>query len=70
MMAQLAALVVGLLLIVGSEASDVADRSTLEGFLYKYVPSSSDASKSSMSEYDKFITPSLNHVKHGTKDRV
>merc|ERR1719305_1228037 len=55
MMAQLAVLVAGLLLITESDANDVADRSTLQGFL----------SKSSMNDYDKFITPNLNRVKHG-----
>merc|ERR1719353_708927 len=64
-MAQLAVLVAGLLLITESKASDVADRSTLQGFLSKYVPSGSDASKSSMSDYDKLITPNLNRVTHG-----
>jgi len=41
----------------------VADRSALQGFLSKYGPVGSDASKSSMSDYDKFITPNLNRVK-------
>merc|ERR1719324_97473 len=58
MMAQLTVLVAGLL--VQSQASDVADRSSLKGFLSQYKPSGSDAPRSSMSDYDKFITP-----KHG-----
>merc|ERR1719506_2917134 len=66
-MVQLAALVAGLLLIAESEASDVADRSALQGFLSKYVPFGSDASKSSMSNYDKFINPNLNHVKRANE---
>jgi len=45
----------------------VADRSTLQGFLSKYMPVGSDASKSTMSDYDKFITPNLNHVKRGNE---
>jgi hypothetical protein len=57
MMAQLVVLVAGLLLIAESQASDVADRSTAQGFL----------SKSSMSDYDKFITPNLNRVKTATQ---
>jgi len=48
-MAQLTLLMAALLLLVESQASDVADRSTLQGFLSK----------------SKFITPSLNRVKHG-----
>jgi len=66
-MVQLVVLVAGLLLIAESEASDVVDRSTLQGFLSKNVPLVSDASKSSMSDYDKFITPNLNRVKHGNE---
>jgi small subunit ribosomal protein S20 len=65
-MAQLPVLVAGLLFLVKSQASDVADRSTFQGFLSK-----SDAPRSSMSDYDKFINPNLNRVKHGngvTKD--
>jgi hypothetical protein len=62
-MVQLVVLVAGLLLIAESEASDVADRSALQGFLSKYGPVGSDASKSSISDYDKFITPNLNRVK-------
>ena len=64
-MAQLTVLMAGLLFLVESQASDVADRSTLQGFLSKYMPSGSDAPRSSMSDYDKFITPNLNRVKHG-----
>jgi len=51
-MAQLTVLMAGLLLLVESQASDVADRSTLQGFLSK-------------SDYDKFITPNVNRMKHG-----
>merc|ERR1712224_988278 len=57
LMAQLAVLLAGLLLIAESQASDVADRSTLQGFLSK-------------SDYDKFITPNLNRVKHGNELRA
>ena len=64
-MAQLTVLMAGLLFLVKSQASEVADRSTLQGFLSKYMPSGSDAPRSSMSDYDKLITPNLNHVKHG-----
>merc|ERR1719352_1312860 len=61
-MVQLVVLVAGLLLLEEAEASDVADRSN---FLSKYVPFGSDASKSSMNNYDKLITPNLNRVTHG-----
>ena len=76
-MAQLTVLMAGLLFLVESQASDVADRSTFQGFLSKHMPSGSDAPRSAMSDYDKFITPNLNRVKHGNgaeavsiKDRV
>ena len=62
-MAQLTLLMAGLLFLVESEASDVADRSIFQGFLSKYMPSGSDAPRSSMSDYDKFITPNFNRVK-------
>ena len=58
-MAQVLVLMAALLLIAESQASDVADRSTHQGFLSKYVPSGSDASQSSMSDYDSFITPNF-----------
>ena len=64
-MAQLMVLMAGLLFLVESQASDVVDRSTLQGFLSKYMPSGSDVPRSSMSDYDKFIIPNLNRVKHG-----
>ena len=64
-MAQLTVLRVGLLFLVESQASDVADRSTLQGFLSKYMPSGFHVPRSSMSDVDKFITPNLNRVKHG-----
>jgi GTP-binding protein len=48
----------GLLFLVESQASDVADRSALQGFLSKDIPAGFDA-PSSMSDYDKFITPSM-----------
>jgi len=50
-------LMAGLLLFVESQASDVADRSTLQGFLSKYMSAGSKVPRSSMSDYDKFITP-------------
>jgi len=53
-MAQLAMLAAGLLLFAESQASDVADSSTFQGFLSKPMPSG----------YDKFITPQFNSVKN------
>jgi len=64
-MVQIVKLTAGLLLIAESQASDVADRSTHQGFLSKYVSSGSDAWQSSMSDYDNFITPAFNRAKHG-----
>ena len=64
-MVQFAQLMARLLLIAQLKASNEADRSALQGFLTKYVPSGSDASKSSTRDYDKFITPKFNRVKHG-----
>jgi len=60
-MAQLTVLMAGLLFIVKSEAGDLADRTTLQGFLSKYMPFGSDPS---VSDYDKFILPNVNPVKH------
>ena len=53
-MAQVVVLMAGLLLIAESQASDLADRSTHQGFLSK-------------SDYDKFIAPNLNRMKHGNE---
>jgi hypothetical protein len=54
MMAQVVAIMAGLILVAESQASDLADRSTHQGFLSK-------------SDYDKFITPNLNRMKHGNE---
>jgi hypothetical protein len=61
-MVQFAVLIAGLLFVVESEASDVADPSTHRGFLSKYMSSASDVVKSSTSEYDKFVTPNVKRV--------
>jgi hypothetical protein len=66
-MSQAVVFIAGLLLVAESQASDVADRSTLQHFLPKHMPSGSDASKSAMSAYDKFITPIFDFAKHGHK---
>jgi hypothetical protein len=62
-MAHLLPLVAGLLMIAGTHASDVADRSMHQGFLSQYR--GSDASKTSRDDYNKFVTPRFNHMKHG-----
>jgi len=54
MMAQFVTIMAGLILVAESQASDLADRSTHQGFLSK-------------SDYDKFITPNLNRMKHGNE---
>jgi len=54
MMAQFVAIMAGVMLVAESQASDLADRSTHQGFLSK-------------SDYDKFITPNLNRMKHGNE---
>jgi len=54
MMAQVMVLLAGLLLLAESQASDVADRSTHQDFRSKR-------------DYDKFITPNLNRMKHGNE---
>jgi len=54
MMAQVMVLLAGLLLLSESQASDLADRSTHQDFRSK-------------SDYDKFITPNLNRMKHGNE---
>ena len=64
-MAQVVVLMAGMLFIAESQSSDEADRSTHQGFLSNHVPSGSDLSQSSMSDYDNFITPNFNRVKHG-----
>jgi len=52
-MSQLVVFIAGLLLVAESQASDVADRSTLQGFLPKH---------------DKFITPNFNSAKPQVQD--
>merc|ERR1719352_526242 len=56
-------LVAGLLMFAGTHASDVADRSMHQGFLSRNV--GSDASKISLDDYNKFMTPPFNHIKYG-----
>jgi len=62
-MAHLLQLVAGLLMLAGAHASDVADRFMHQGFLSQYM--GSDASKTSLDDYNKFVTARFNHMKHG-----
>merc|ERR1719353_2434183 len=64
-MAQVVVLMAGMLFISGSQARNEAERSTHQGFLSNHVPPGSDLSQSSISDYDNFITPNFNRVKHG-----
>merc|ERR1719247_3700506 len=52
-MSQLVVFIAGLLLVAESQASDLADRSSLQGFLPKH---------------DKFITPNFNSAKPQMQD--
>jgi hypothetical protein len=59
-MACLVILVAGLLVVAEAQVSSMADLSNSNGFLSK-----SDASGSTLGQYNKFITPNLKHMKHG-----
>jgi tetratricopeptide (TPR) repeat protein len=43
----------------------MAERSEFQGFLSKYMPLGSDASKSSFDNYDEFLAHRFNYMKHG-----
>jgi hypothetical protein len=64
-MALLAGLGAGLLVVVVSQASYDTDRSSPQGFLSQYLPFGSDAWRTPLDHYDKFINPSRNPRKHG-----
>jgi len=64
-MAHFLALLAGLLMLASAQASDTADLSTQQGFLSKYMPLESVASKNSLGEYDKFMAHRFNHMKQG-----
>ena len=53
----------GLLMLAGAQADDMADRSVLQRFLSKYM--TSDTSKTSVDDYNKFMVHRFNNVKHG-----
>jgi hypothetical protein len=59
-------IVAGLLMLAGAQASDVADRSIHNGFLSQYM--GSGASKTSMGDYNQFVTPQFSRMKHGGAD--
>merc|ERR1719353_1361249 len=61
-MAYVLPLVSGLLVFAGVEASDVAERSMHQGFLSEYI--GSDASKTSLGDYNKFAMPGFNQMTH------
>jgi hypothetical protein len=74
MMAHPLAIVAGILMHGGAlgqnhflPGKDRSDQKEVPGFLTKYMASGSDGSKSSMKGYDKFIIPTLQHVKHGNR---
>merc|ERR1719262_728835 len=64
-MVHLVGLMTGLLMIVESRESDIADRTKFQGFLPKRVSFESDAAQAALNDYDKFITPNLEHLKQG-----
>jgi hypothetical protein len=66
-MVQLTVLMARLLLVAQSQASDMADRHALQEFLSKFMPSGSDTSESSMSDYDKLIFPNFKRMRHGSR---
>jgi CspA family cold shock protein len=55
----------GLFMFAGAHGSDVADRPMHQGFLSQYM--GSDTSKTSLDDYNNFVTPRFNHMKHGPK---
>ena len=60
------------LVVAESQVSEMAARTSLKGFLFKYAEDLSaysggaDASKTSNGNYNQFITPSLYSVKSGS----
>jgi hypothetical protein len=52
----------GLLMFAGAHASNMADRSVLQGFLSKYM--GSDAVETSLGDYHKFMVHRFNNMKH------
>jgi co-chaperonin GroES (HSP10) len=59
-MSQVVVLAAGLLAIAQSQASDVTDRSTRQGFLSQFMPYGSDSSQSTISDHGNFLLPSFN----------
>jgi len=64
-MAPLTPLMAGFFMFAGAHGSDVADRPMHQGFLSQYM--GSDTSKTSLDDYNNFVTPQFNHMKHGPK---
>ena len=57
-------LVVGVLMLSGVQASDIADGSKSHVFLSKYMPLRSEYSKSSIGDNGKFMAHHLKHMEH------
>jgi len=53
------------MLLACAQGNDIADDSPNQGFLSKYMSFESDASKATLGDYKKFVTPGLNPTKHG-----
>merc|ERR1719247_514266 len=62
-MAQLLPLVAVVVMFAGAQAGDMADRSLLQGLRSEYM--GSDASKTFLGDYNKFMTHPFSHMKHG-----
>ena len=58
-------LVVGLLMLSGVQASDIADGSQNHWFFSEYMPLRSGYSESSIGDNGKFMAHHLNHMEHG-----
>ena len=65
MMALPMTLVVGVLMLPGVQASDIADGSKNHEFLSEYMPLRSGYSKSSIGHNGKFMAHHLKHMEHG-----
>jgi len=65
MMALRIARLAGVLMFSNVQASDIADGSTIHGFLSKYMPLRSESSKSFIGDKGKFMAHHLNRMEHG-----
>ena len=67
-MAHHVVLVVGMTMFASARAHDTADRSQHQGFLSQYMSFEPDSSKTSLSDYSKFMTHRFNHMKNADVD--